>query len=78
LPEPQFTTVRADTSIAGQEKHIIVNISKTAEVKIEAFGYVGGACQVPIQKISEVLGVVTLAEPKPEFFASQEVQALAG
>lgn len=59
------------------DKRVVVNISKQAVVKIEAFGYVGPACLKMIEPIQNALGVATTVESKPEFFAQEQAHAFA-
>lgn len=54
---------------------IVVNISKKAVVKIEAFGYQGPICMKMLEPIQNALGVTSTVEPKAEFYAEAGEQA---
>lgn len=54
-------------------KRIIVRISKTAEIKIEAEGYMGQSCKAPLDLVRKALGVQTDIADKPELSAASGV-----
>lgn len=59
-------------------KTIIVEVSPTGEVKIDAVGFKGNACQQATAAIEKALGTVTAKAFKPEAHTQTQTQAKAG
>lgn len=57
-------------------KTIYIRISKKGEVKIEAEGFTGSACELATAPFERALGVVTDKEEKPERYQSENTQSL--
>lgn len=59
------------SAIAWKEhdmQKINVIISKTGEVKVDAIGFQGGACEEATKRIINNLGLATGSEKKPEYW----------
>ncbi len=58
-------------------KTIIVDVSPTGEVKIDAVGFKGNACQQATAAIERALGKVTSKQFKPEAHTQTQTQTKA-
>ena len=59
-------------------KSIVVNVSDTGEVKIEAIGFKGASCEKATAAIEKALGVVKSKTKKPDFYQDNQQQAKVG
>lgn len=59
-------------------KSIIVEIAPSGEVKIEATGFKGKACETATAEMERALGVSGSRKKKPEYFASEVSQQSVG
>jgi len=60
------------------KKQIVVTIDTAGEVKIEALGFRGGACEKATAEIEKALGVPGKKTFKPERWQEQGNQQIAG
>jgi hypothetical protein len=51
----------------SRKQEIIVDVSPEGNVKIDAVGYEGKACEQATKALEEALGVVTQKTKKPEY-----------
>ncbi len=54
-------------------KSIVIEIAATGEVKIEAVGFKGKACEKATEAMEKALGVKKDVKRKPEYNASEAV-----
>jgi hypothetical protein len=59
-------------------KTILVTIDTTGEVKIDAIGFKGNACEKATAEIEKALGVPGKRTKKPEFFQGNQQSQKAG
>lgn len=59
-------------------KTIIVDISETGEVSIEAVGFKGKACETATASLEKALGVTTGSKRKPEYRAEDKTRLHTG
>ena len=60
-------------------KSIIINVSDTGEIKIEAIGFKGNACEKATKAIEQALGAPAGPRTKkPEYFQQNSNQQKAG
>lgn len=52
-------------------KTITVQIDPQGQVKIEATGFVGNACEKATAEIEKALGLPSAKKKKPEYYATQ-------
>jgi hypothetical protein len=49
------------------KKHIVIEVSTTGDIKIEAVGFNGKGCEAATKAIEDALGTVGTRKKKPEF-----------
>lgn len=59
-------------------KQVIIQVSPDGEVKIDAVGFKGNACEKATAALIKAMGQVTKSAKKPEFFAQQTQEQKAG
>ncbi len=53
-------------------KQVIIEVSETGEVKIEAVGFKGNSCDKATEAFEKALGVVKGKKRKPEYLAQTQ------
>ena len=59
-------------------KQIIINVSATGEVTIEAVGFKGSSCDKATEAFEKALGAAKSKTKKPEYYASARTQQRIG
>lgn len=58
-------------------KQIIIEVSATGELKIEAVGFKGNACEKATRALEEALGKPSNRKKKPEYYQTNTNQQTA-